>query len=395
MLYAFLQEPFVGQLAGSSSEARDAAAEAALSYLTLSSTVSAYWQTRNLLDLVSKVPNTGKNVNIEAPATNEMARHVPASPFSTMVDPEANPLDSENLICSICGIVTTSLTHLKEHEKGRRHQKNLARLQEQQKSTMPQAKDERAGDIYETSPRLESTNDMEARDIISKSNTIDKLPSSLSDAMVRRNSSQRQNSNVYEGFPCVRVGEYALPSSMDLRAFLEEMESKEELRSDPSPRSNFLTDKSPREEKKTPRQYTPRNNSRQSTPRQKSSRQSTPRDHGNPRMEPLGPYAYHITHDAIPSYGMLFNDPYHEQNMVGNGAMYQYSPFPYLPFLPQPAMVHAQIMQQAPFTPATHMMPAYIPGVMMPNGDTADEFEHAPRPPVSKRKSPRSAQKKN
>ena len=25
--------------------------------------------------------------------------------------------------------------------------------------------------------------------------------------------------NLYEGFPCVRVGDYLLPSSMDLRAF--------------------------------------------------------------------------------------------------------------------------------------------------------------------------------
>lgn len=30
--------------------------------------------------------------------------------------------------------------------------------------------------------------------------------------------------NVYDDFPCVRVGDYDLPSSMDLRQYLDEMQ---------------------------------------------------------------------------------------------------------------------------------------------------------------------------
>ena len=114
----------MGQMAESSSEARDAAAEAALSYMTLSNTVSAYWQTRILLDLVSKSPNIRQEPRMSvAGGTNssQVAATVPASPFSSMVTPSPKIVDNENLICSICGIVTTSVAHLNEHKKGRRH----------------------------------------------------------------------------------------------------------------------------------------------------------------------------------------------------------------------------------------------------------------------------------
>ncbi len=40
---------------------------------------------------------------------------------------------------------------------------------------------------------------------------------------------RRQSSgNIYDGFPCVRVGEYNLPSSMDLRQFLDEVQHEKE-----------------------------------------------------------------------------------------------------------------------------------------------------------------------
>ena len=40
---------------------------------------------------------------------------------------------------------------------------------------------------------------------------------------------RRQSSgNIYEGFPCVRVGEYNLPSSMDLRQFLDEVQHEKD-----------------------------------------------------------------------------------------------------------------------------------------------------------------------
>lgn len=42
--------------------------------------------------------------------------------------------------------------------------------------------------------------------------------------LIRRQSS----GNIYEGFPCVRVGEYNLPSSMDLRQFLDEVQHEKD-----------------------------------------------------------------------------------------------------------------------------------------------------------------------
>ena len=34
----------------------------------------------------------------------------------------------------------------------------------------------------------------------------------------------RKSSDLYDNFPCVRVGDYNLPSSMDLRQYLDEMQ---------------------------------------------------------------------------------------------------------------------------------------------------------------------------
>lgn len=38
------------------------------------------------------------------------------------------------------------------------------------------------------------------------------------------NPRRQSSGNVYDGFPCVRVGDVLLPSSMDLRAYLEEVQ---------------------------------------------------------------------------------------------------------------------------------------------------------------------------
>lgn len=376
----------MGQMAESSSEARDAAAEAALSYMTLSNTVSAYWQTRILLDLVSKSPSITRQeprMSVAGGTTSSQvcAASVPASPFSSMVTTPPKIVDNENLICSICGIVTTSVAHLSEHKKGRRHLKNLARLQEQQKANMPPVKAPASLHEDESDSQPDIPNELDTNHI-SVSNTIDKLPSSLSDAMARRNSQPlRQSSNVYESFPCVRVGEYALPSSMDLRAFLEEMENREEILSEPSPR---ITHKSPRDRKKSPKQ-TPRNSSQHSTPRQRSSNQQTPRDNGksriSPRMEPAGPYPYHMPHDFIPNYGMVMSDPYHSD--LGG---YQYGPIPFIPYMPQQGMVPTQVLQ--PVT-SGQMMPAYFPGMMVPNHDIMHAYDRSPRTRQQRKSSPR------
>lgn len=36
--------------------------------------------------------------------------------------------------------------------------------------------------------------------------------------------SRKSSGSVYDNFPCVRVGDYDLPSSMDLRQYLDEMQ---------------------------------------------------------------------------------------------------------------------------------------------------------------------------
>ena len=36
--------------------------------------------------------------------------------------------------------------------------------------------------------------------------------------------SRKSSGTVYDNFPCVRVGDYDLPSSMDLRQYLDEMQ---------------------------------------------------------------------------------------------------------------------------------------------------------------------------
>lgn len=368
-------------MAESSSEARDAAAEAAISYLTLSNTVSAYWQTRILLDLVSKSSSVAKQeprvTVMDNSFTSRTQLHVPASPFSMKTTQK--PVDNENLICSICGIVTTSVAHLKEHQKGRRHMKNLARLQEQQKANMPQAKARNSHLVEESNSYPGIPNDLDIIQHNGVSTTIEKLPSTLSDVMARRNSQPlRQGSNVYESFPCVKVGEYALPSSMDLRAFLEEMESKEEDASEQN--VGILGEKSPLERKKSPKQ-TPRNHSHHSTPRHKPGRQRT-RDNGkawnSPRNEQ---YPYPISHDFVSNYGVV-NDGYH--NNVG---MYQYHPVQYVPYIPQPGMVPAQMLQPVA---SNHILPAYFQNVMLPNHEMMRDYDQSTRPRQHWRQPPRN-----
>ena len=40
---------------------------------------------------------------------------------------------------------------------------------------------------------------------------------------------------MYDNFPCVRVGDYNLPSSMDLRQYLDEMQEVGDWEDDPPP----------------------------------------------------------------------------------------------------------------------------------------------------------------
>lgn len=45
--------------------------------------------------------------------------------------------------------------------------------------------------------------------------------------------SRKSSDNVYDNFPCVRVGDYNLPSSMDLRQYLDEMQEVGDWEDDP------------------------------------------------------------------------------------------------------------------------------------------------------------------
>ena len=44
--------------------------------------------------------------------------------------------------------------------------------------------------------------------------------------------SRKSSGSVYDNFPCVRVGDYDLPSSMDLRQYLDEMQEVGEWEGD-------------------------------------------------------------------------------------------------------------------------------------------------------------------
>ena len=230
-----IQDPFVGQLASSGPEARDAAAEAALASLVANGTVSAYWHTRILAELFEKISEmkwADEFRAIQAPRIQNGAPDVPISPFFEAGLRQSNDIvtssDNERLICSICGIVTTSEAHLAEHQKGRRHQKNLERIRLQQNTLTaaahPDSDAKQAETDWNEDPIDRKTSE------IGRRNTIDQLPSTLSDALIRRSSSMvsQASTSIYEGFPCVRVGDVVLPSSMDLRAFLDEMQHAED-----------------------------------------------------------------------------------------------------------------------------------------------------------------------
>jgi Zinc-finger of C2H2 type len=291
---------FQGPAEESESEARDAAAEVALSALVECGLVAAYWQTRALLvqsqqlaaaavaDLSEKMQQHSLVVTGPSPGIMPPSPFVDAAARSTSPTRRPGgafpgghsgndgiinnaPVPTDRLICPICGIVTTSEGHLKEHLAGRRHLKNLERLQQQQQgaTTGPArfaAAPGSAGSLGtdEEKAELKRTNEAAGRaggaepltpprrtksgiggsssnvsnaegtpppPQLTTLSTIDRLPSSLSDAFLRRSSSLHRHSsgNVYEGFPCVRVGDVILPSSMDLRAFLDEMQQAGEL----------------------------------------------------------------------------------------------------------------------------------------------------------------------
>ena len=159
--------------------------------------------------------------------------------------------DGSNLyLCRICGIKATSAEHIAEHYKGKQHQINMERLEKQAQATSNktlsnehQNQETDAMEYTHADSSIDECNSPKEKEKSSLRNTslgsplrrlstIDRLPSTLSDVLLRRSSSlnsfRASSGNIYEGFPCVRVGETILPSSMDFRAFLEEMQQVEE-----------------------------------------------------------------------------------------------------------------------------------------------------------------------
>ena len=123
---------FVG-LGVSAQEARDASALRALSFLTNSGIINAYWKTTALENTVKggRILESQAHFLSAGPVMGEV------SPF-TLSGPDFSPQStSERLICSVCGIATTSEAHLMEHQNGRRHKKNVERYVVRSSSLCP------------------------------------------------------------------------------------------------------------------------------------------------------------------------------------------------------------------------------------------------------------------
>ncbi|KAK9814337.1 hypothetical protein WJX72_004126 [[Myrmecia] bisecta] len=89
--------------------------------------------------------------------------------------------------CPVCGIIATSEANLQDHIGGRRHARRLQYISQQ-------------GNWGDGSRNSTSSGELQF--------TLTRQPSG----------------NIYDNFPCVRVGDYNLPSSMDLRHYLEEVQ---------------------------------------------------------------------------------------------------------------------------------------------------------------------------
>ncbi|GAB4815349.1 hypothetical protein N2152v2_002395 [Parachlorella kessleri] len=165
------------------------------------------------------------------------------------------PQQPESLFCPVCGIVATSQLNLEDHYQGRRHQKNVERLQRQATpSTQPPglppphpgaplapASSGKALGLErqpsfgllglaaaggEGSLKRAGSNSRLPSGGLLSAGSLPRLPSG---SLVSARSLQRMPSgNVYDNFPCVRVGDVVLPSSMDLRAYLDELQHLED-----------------------------------------------------------------------------------------------------------------------------------------------------------------------
>jgi hypothetical protein len=216
-----------GAAAPTAAAALEEAAAAALGALARAGAVAAYFQTRQLIVLGQQAAPPARPplaATPAAPGVFAADAGAMASPFTQASGRAAAAAAPEHLVCPECGVVTTSDAHLEEHLAGRRHQRALERLGAPAAALAPAP----AGGSGGRPPRAP----------LERLSTIERLPSSLSDAYLRRSSSLRlarahSSGSVYGGLPCVRLGDLVLPSSMDLLAFLEEMQELGELEPPP------------------------------------------------------------------------------------------------------------------------------------------------------------------
>lgn len=113
-----------------------------------------------------------------------------------VVDPDDPTVIVMQFFCPACGIATTSEANLQDHLSGRKHARRVQHLAK--------------------SPLMQPASTAAAA-------------ASGGEGLLSRKSS----GNVYDNFPCVRVGDYNLPSSMDLRQYLDEMQEVGDWEDDP------------------------------------------------------------------------------------------------------------------------------------------------------------------
>ncbi|KAL0039591.1 hypothetical protein WJX77_002835 [Trebouxia sp. C0004] len=112
-----------------------------------------------------------------------------------VVDPDDPTIIVMQFFCRACGIATTSEANLQDHLSGRKHAR---RVQHLAKSPLMQ-------------PAFTAAAALGGEGLLSR----------------------KSSGNVYDNFPCVKVGDYNLPSSMDLRQYLDEMQEVGDWEGDP------------------------------------------------------------------------------------------------------------------------------------------------------------------
>eukprot|EP00887_Chlorella_sp_A99_P000294 scaffold13.g294.t1 len=138
--------------------------------------------------------------------------------------------EGEGLVCRICGIMATSELNLEDHYKGRRHLRNLQRLSARGVPVLPAEAAAAAGagapSDGATTVATVSVGGLQKQ---GSGVTVTAEGVLLGSTLISSGSLQRQPSgDIYADFPCVRVGDVLLPSSMDLRRFLEELQILDE-----------------------------------------------------------------------------------------------------------------------------------------------------------------------